>query len=144
MAENKTQKTSASVTGFLNSIPDEKKRQDSFTVLELMKQVTGLEPKMWGTSIVGFGDVHYKYESGREGDMPLVGFSPRKQNLTLYLGGFPQYRDLLDRLGKHKTSVSCLYINRLSDVNFDILKEIVSQYVAHAPKQHNATHTQKW
>jgi len=131
MSENKTQKTNASVIDFLNSIPDEKKRQDCLTVFEIMRQVTGLEPKMWGASIVGFGDVHYKYASGREGDWFKVGFSPRKQNLTLYImDGFPRYQSLLADLGKHKTGVSCLYINKLADVKLDVLREMISQSIA--------------
>jgi len=128
MAENKTQKTTESVTDFINSVPDEKKRQDSFALLEMMKEASRSEPKMWGSSIIGFGDSHYKYESGREGDWFRVGFSPRKQNLTLYLmGGAPKYADQLARLGKHKTGKGCLYINKLSDVNVDVLKEMISQ-----------------
>ena len=130
MAENKTQKNDESVTDFLNNISDEKKRQDSFILLEIMSHITGLEPKMWGTSIIGFGDVHYKYASGREGNWFKVGFSPRKQNLTLYImDGFPKYEALLAQLGKHKTGVSCLYINKLSDVNLEVLKEMISQSV---------------
>jgi hypothetical protein len=136
MSANKTQKTTASVVDFLNNLSDEKKRQDSFTLLELMKQVSGFEPKMWGPSIIGFGDRHYKYESGREGDTILVGFSPRKQNLTLYItGGFPKHADLLGQLGKYKTGKGCLYINKLSDVDLDILKEMISQSVAVVPKE---------
>lgn len=128
MAENKTQKTTASVIDFLNTLTDEKKRQESFTLLELIAQVSGSEAKMWGPTIIGFGDMHYKYASGREGDWFPVGFSPRKQNLTLYLaGGLPQHADLLAKLGKHKTGVGCLYINKLSDINLDILKEIIAQ-----------------
>ena len=136
MAENKTQKNTASIVDFLNNLPDEKKRQDSFTLLELIKQVSGTEPKMWGPSIIGFGDMHYKYESGREGDWFLVGFSPRKQNLTLYItGGFPKYTDLLGQLGKHKTGKGCLYINKLSDVNLEVLKKMISQSITAAPKE---------
>jgi hypothetical protein len=132
MTENKTQKTTASVTDFLNSLPDERKRQDSFVLLELMQQVSGFEPKMWGASIIGFGDKHYKYESGREGDMPQISFSPRKQNLTLYsLGGFPKYDELLAQLGKHKTGGGCLYLNQLSDVNLDVLREMITKSLAH-------------
>lgn len=128
MAENKTQKTAESVNDFLNNLPDEKKRQDSFTILELMKQTSGSEPKMWGPSIIGFGDSHYKYESGREGDWFKVGFSPRKANLTLYImGGLDKYTDQLDRLGKYTTGKGCLYIKKLSDINVDVLKEMVSQ-----------------
>lgn len=130
MTENKTQKTAASVTDFLDNIPDQKKRQDCFTVLALMSEITGLEPKMWGASIVGFGDVHYKYASGREGDWFKVGFSPRKQNLTLYImDGFPKYQELLGKLGKHKTGVSCLYINKLADIDLAVLREMISQSV---------------
>ena len=131
MSENKTQKTNASVTDFLNSIPDERKRQDGFTLLALMSEITGLEPKMWGPSMIGFGDVHYKYESGREGDMFKVGFSPRKQNLTIYItDGFANYQELLAKLGKHKTSVSCLYVNKLADIDLTVLREMVSRSFA--------------
>jgi hypothetical protein len=131
MTENKTQKTDASVTDFLNSLSDEKKRQDSFILLEMMSHITGLAPKMWGASIVGFGDVHYKYASGREGDWFKIGFSPRKQNLTVYMmDGFPKYQDLLAKLGKHKTGVSCLYINRLEQIDLAVLREMISLSVA--------------
>ena len=138
MAENKTQPTDADVEAFLNAVPGERKRADSFAVLEMMKEVTGEEPVMWGPSIVGFGSVHYQYDSGREGDMGLTGFSPRKANLTLYItDGFDKYGDLLARLGKHKTSVSCLYINKLADVDQDVLRELVRRSVEHT----RATHT---
>jgi hypothetical protein len=131
MAENKTQKTDASVTDFLNGVADEQKRRDSFILLDLMSQVTGLEPKMWGPSMIGFGDVHYKYASGREGDMFKVGFSPRKQNLTIYItDGFAHYQELLAKLGKHKTSVSCLYVNKLADIDLAVLREMVSRSFA--------------
>ncbi len=132
MAENKTQKNEQSVDDFLNGVEDEQKRRDSFAVMELMKEVTGEEPAMWGDSIVGFGSYHYRYASGREGDSPLTGFSPRKQNLTLYItSGFEQYEDLLDDLGKFKTGKSCLYLKRLQDVDLDVLRELVRQSVAH-------------
>lgn len=128
MAENKTQKTEASVADFLNNLPDERQRQDSLALLQLFQQVSGAEPKMWGSSIVGFVDAHYKYESGRDVDWFKVGFSPRKQNLTLYItGGFPRHEALLAQLGKHKTGKGCLYINKLSDVNLDVLREIIAQ-----------------
>src|SRR6202162_3807200 len=111
MTENKTTPNDQNVEHFLNAVTDERKRKDSFAILELMKQVTGMEPKMWGSSIVGFGTYHYKYESGREGDMILAGFSPRKQNLTLYnMSGFERLDDLLKKLGKHTTGKGCLYI----------------------------------
>ena len=132
MAELKTKQTDESVTEFLNGVPDEKKRQDSFAILELMTEVTGAEPRMWGESIVGFGSYHYRYASGREGDWFVTGFSPRKQNLTLYImAGFDNYDHLLQNLGKHKTGKSCLYIKRLEDVDLDTLRELVSQSVQH-------------
>ena len=132
MAELKTKRNKGNVEAFLNSVPDEKKRQDSFMVMELMKQVTGKEPEMWGDSIVGFGSYHYKYASGREGDWFITGFSPRKQNLTLYImSGFDEYDQLLNKLGKHSTGKSCLYIKKIEDVDFDMLKELVKKSVEH-------------
>jgi hypothetical protein len=135
MAELKTKINNASVTDFLNKIEDEEKRADSFEILKLMQQVTKQEPKMWGTSIIGFGHVHYIYESGREGDWFITGFSPRKQNLTLYVAGsFNPHADLLEKLGKHKTGVGCLYINKLQDVDVKVLKELIKQSVKAAKK----------
>jgi hypothetical protein len=132
MAENKTQLNDASVTAFLDAVPNERKRQDSYALLDMMREITGEAPVMYGESIVGFGRVHYKYESGREGDMPIVGFSPRKQYLTLYVeSDLPEYKELRDRLGKHKVSKACLYINKLNDVDRDVLREIVRRSVAH-------------
>jgi hypothetical protein len=127
MAELKTQKSDASVDDFLNTTADETKRRDAFVILEMMRQISGSEPKMWGPSIVGFGDRHYRYASGREGDWFVVGFSPRKENLTLYLtfGGLEDI-DLVKKLGKYKTGKGCLYIKRLQDVNLDVLKELIS------------------
>ncbi|OGO30209.1 MAG: hypothetical protein A2Z16_02970 [Chloroflexi bacterium RBG_16_54_18] len=128
MAENKTRLTGLSVNAFIEGVPEEHKRRDSFTILELMKRITGKEPLMWGDSIIGFGSYHYKYESGREGDMPLAGFSPRKQNLTIYiLSGFDNYDRLMGSLGKHKTGKICLYINRLSDVDLTVLEQIIRE-----------------
>jgi hypothetical protein len=122
MAELKTKKTKASVSAFLKQIDDTQKRKDCKTVAKIMKEATGASPKMWGPSIVGFGDSHYKYESGREGDWFLTGFSPRKQNLTLYImNGLAKHGTLLKKLGKHKTGKSCLYINRLEDVDLMLL-----------------------
>ena len=130
MAELKTKRNEGDVEAFLNSVPDEKKRQDSFTVLELMKKVTGKQPEMWGDSIVGFGSYHYKYASGREGDWFVTGFSPRKQNLTLYImAGFDNYDQLLEKLGKYKTGKSCLYIKKIEDIDTDVLMELVRQSV---------------
>lgn len=135
MASNKTVETDHSVEEFLNQVSEEKKRRDSFVILELMKQVTGLEPKMWGDSMVGFGSYHYKYASGREGDYFLVGFSPRKQNLTLYImAGFEAYEELLKNLGRFKTGKSCLYINRIEDIDLAVLRKLVEQSVEHMRK----------
>lgn len=135
MAEIKTKQNDKSVQEFLESVADERKRKDSFALLDLMQEATGKEPKMWGDSIVGFGSYHYKYASGREGDMPLIGFSPRKQNLTLYITAeFERYGDLLSKLGKHKTSKACLYINRLEQVDMDVLRELVNQSIDHMTK----------
>ena len=129
-AEVKTKVNEASVEGFLNSVADEQKRKDCFEILKLMKQVTKETPKMWGSSIVGFGSYHYKGASGREGDWMLTGFSPRKQNLTLYLmHGFDVHKDLLKKLGKYKTSMGCLYIRKLEDVDKKVLKELVAASV---------------
>lgn len=132
MAELKTKLNDQNVEEFLKGISDEKKRQDCFTLLQLMRQVTQAEPKMWGSSIVGFGNYHYKYASGREGDWFLTGFSPRKQNLTLYImAGFEQYEELLKRLGKHTTGKSCLYIKRIEDIDLPALKTLIEQSVKH-------------
>ena len=126
MAELKTKETKASVEKFLNTVTDVKKREDSFKILEMMKQITKEEPKMWGPSIVGFGSYHYKYDSGHEGDICIAGFSPRKQNLTIYIvPGFEKYSELMKKLGKYKTGVSCLYIKKLEDVDMKVLKELV-------------------
>lgn len=137
-AKNKTTPTEQSVEQFLNAIEDEQKRQDSFALVELMQQVTGLEPKMWGSSIVGFGKYHYKYESGREGESAIVGFSPRKQNLTLYSMGavFDASPELMEKLGKYTTGSSCLYIKKLADVDLPTLKQLVEQSVDFVRQNH--------
>ena len=127
-AELKTKVNDASVTDFLNSVEDEQKRKDTFEILRIMKQITKEEPKMWGSSIVGFGTYHYKYESGREGDSAMIGFSPRKQNITLYIvPGFERYQGLMKKLGKHSTGKSCLYIKRLGDVDVEVLKQLITE-----------------
>ena len=137
MAELKTKVNDASVVKFLRGITDEAKREDSYHLLEMMKKATKAEPKMWGTSIIGFGDYHYKYESGREGDYFLSGFSPRKQNLTLYiLGGFDGHEELLNKLGKYSLGKGCLYIKKLEDVDTKVLKELVTRSVKKAAKDH--------
>lgn len=132
MAELKTQPTNQDVVAFINTIADEKKRQDSFILLEMMRQITQAEPVMWGDSIVGFGRYHYHYASGRQADWPLTGFSPRKQNLTLYImSGFDQYEKLLEKLGKHTTGKACLYIKRLENIDLATLEELVRLSVQH-------------
>jgi hypothetical protein len=125
MAELKTKLNDASVTDFLNGVKDEKKRADSFEILKMMQQITKQEPKMWGSSIIGFGNTHLKYESGRELDWFVIGFSPRKQDLTLYGLGNWMESDLMKKLGKHKTGKGCLYINKLKDVDAKALKELI-------------------
>jgi hypothetical protein len=128
MAELKTRVTNASVDKFLRGIKDEKRRADCYQIMEIMKKVTKAEPKMWGTSIVGFGDYHYKYATGRENDWFLTGFSPRVQSLTLYMmGGFDNA--VLKKLGKHKTGKGCLYINKLEDVDVKVLNELITRSV---------------
>ncbi len=139
MAEVKTKKNDQSVEEFLDRVGDAKKREDSYKILNLMKQVTGEKPVMWGDSMIGFGSYHYKYESGREGDWFLTGFSPRKQNLTLYImSGFSKYDDLMQKLGTYKTGKACLYIKTLDDVDTEVLKELVTlsvKYIAGAYKK---------
>ena len=133
MAEMKTIQTEASVEDFLNLIENDQKREDCFEIVKMMKQVTKKEPKMWGPSIIGFGSYHYKYESGREGDSPQIGFSPRKQNITLYiLSGSDHENLLLQKLGKHSTSKVCLYIKRLADVDKKVLQELIKESFAKA------------
>ncbi|MBK6791370.1 MAG: DUF1801 domain-containing protein [Anaerolineales bacterium] len=138
MAKNvelKTKLNDASVEDFINAVEDETIRADCFEIAKLMKQVTKAEPKMWGSSIVGFGSYHYKGASGREGDWMLVGFSPRKQNLTLYImAGFDGYPELLKKLGKFSTGKSCLYIKKLADVDKKVLKELVGESVQYMKK----------
>lgn len=135
-AEVKTKVNEASVTDFLNSVEDEQKRKDSFEVLKLMKQISKEDAKMWGSSIVGFGSYHYKGASGREGDWMLIGFSPRKQNITLYImPGFERYPTLMKKLGKYSTGKSCLYIKKLSDVDVAVLKELMAESLKVMKKQ---------
>ncbi len=132
MAELKTQKNDQSVTAFLEAIPDERKRQDSKQIVELMQLASGAEPSMWGGNIIGFGAVHLKYASGRELDWFPVGFSPRKQNLTLYImSGFDEYDALLSKLGKYKMGKACIYINKLADVNLSVLSDLIKASVNH-------------
>ena len=138
MASPKTQPTDADVGAFLDAIEDPQRREDSRAVCRLMTDETGERPRMWGESIVGFGSYHYAYASGREGDWMALGFSPRKANLTLYLmDGFTGYEDLLSRLGKHTTGRSCLYVKRLTDVDVEVLREMVRQSYRHTTAQNS-------
>ncbi len=130
MADNKTTKTGASVTEFLRSIENPQMRADAKKVASIMRRVTGKRAKMWGSSIVGYGTYHYKYDSGREGDFMVTGYSPRKQALTVYvMPGFSKFAPLMKKLGKYKTGKSCLYIKRLSEVNEDVLEQLIDQSV---------------
>ena len=134
MAKNelKTRANDASVKDFIRRVEPPAKRRDCENLLAMMRKTTKSKPRMWGDSIIGFGQYHYKYKSGREGDWFLSGFSPRKQNLTVYVtcGGFSRYQDLLDRLGKHKTSVGCLYIKNLAEVDAAVLQELIARAMA--------------
>lgn len=130
MAELKTKKTEASVDDFLNGVKDEATKKDCLEIVKLMKQATKADPKMWGSSIVGFGTQHLKYASGRELDWMVIGFSPRKQNLTLYIpGSLESYAELLKKLGKHTTGKGCLYVKSLKDVDAKVLKELIQRSV---------------
>lgn len=132
MAENKTKETDESVQAYLETVEDARKRADCYRLLELMQAITGAEPRMWGSSMVGFGTYHYKYASGREGDSMLTGFAPRKQNLTLYImAGFDQYESLLSQLGKYTTGKSCLYVKKLDDVDMPTLRTLIERSVEH-------------
>lgn len=136
-AQNKTAANDASVEAFLAAVPDPQRRADAQAIDALMRKATGCEPKMWGGAIVGYGEYHYVYDSGREGDMAMVGFSPRKQNLVLYIvPGFKDYEPLMKRLGKHKTGKSCLYLNKLADVDAAVLEKLVAASVAAMRKKH--------
>jgi len=135
MAELKTKKNKKSVAAFLRSIADDGKRKDAETIMKMMNRITKEAPTMWGDSIVGFGSYHYVYDSGREGDWFVTGFSPRKRNLTLYImSGFKRHDTLMKKLGKYKTGKSCLYINMLDDIDTNVLEELVKESVRHMRK----------
>lgn len=137
MAELKTQPTRASVTEFLAGIDDRQQRADAKKVAAMMRRATGKRAKMWGASIVGYGSYHYRYASGREGDFILTGFSPRKQALTVYImPGFSSFKKLMEKLGKHKTGKSCLYIKRLSDIDEKVLEKLIDKSVRHMRKRY--------
>ena len=137
MAENKTKPTKLSVTAFISSIDDKQKRADVKKVAALMRKATGARAKMWGANIVGFGQYHYKYDSGREGDFMLVGFSPRKQALTIYIiAGFTRFAPLMKKLGRYKTGKSCLYVRRLSDIDEAVLDRLIQDSVKYMRKNY--------
>ncbi len=137
MAKNKTIETENSVADFLTTITDEKKRTDCSTIIDLITKQTGLEPKMWGSSIVGFGSYHYIYDSGRMGDAPLVGIAARVNAITLYLGSnFDNRDELLSQFGKHKSSKGCIYVQKLEDIDIHVLMEMVKNSIEHR-QQHN-------
>ena len=130
MSQVKTTQNEADVSAFLDAVENPRRRADARQVLDLIQGVTGEPPKMWGTSIVGFGSFHYRYASGREGDWPVVGFSPRKQNLVIYImPGFSDYGEILGKLGKFRTGKSCLYVNKLDDLNIGLLEQLVRESV---------------
>ena len=144
MAKNKTTETNSSVTEFVNKVENEVKRNDSFKLIEIFKSITGFEPKMWGPTIIGFGNYHYKYQSGHEGDAPLAGFSPRKDSLVLYFAPEFENREvLLSQLGKHRSSKSCVYVKKLGDIDIKILEIMIVNSMTYATKlypsksQHN-------
>lgn len=137
MSELKTKANKKSVDRFLNSIKHEKRKTDSFELLEIFETITNKKACMWGDSIIGFGSYHYKYASGREGDWPVTGFSPGKQKLSIYvMPGFSKYQNLMDKLGKYKTGKSCLYINKLEDVDMKILKKLLAKSISDMKKNY--------
>lgn len=136
MSENKTKLTKVNVNDFVNQIEDPVQKEDTLKIIHVMQEITGEEPKLWGDSIIGFGEYRYKYASGREGDWFLTGVSPRKNNTSLYLSyGYENHTDLMDKLGKYKTGKACLYIKKLEDVNEAILKELISRSAEEVKKR---------
>ncbi len=137
MSELKTKMNESDIVAFLNGVDNEERRKDCFILLELFEKWTNEMPKMWGASIIGFGSYHYKYDSGREGDWFLTGFSPRKQNLTIYItAGFQEYDEIMKNLGKYSTGSSCLYVKKLSDIDIEKLKTLVEKSVAYMKKRY--------
>jgi Domain of unknown function (DU1801) len=137
MAKNKTVETEMSVAKFLQSLDDEARKQDCLLLADIIQKTTGFSSKMWGTAIVGFGSYHYRYDSGREGDAPLVGFSPRKEAIALYLSGtFNQREELLQKFGKHKSGKACIYVKKLSDIDVEILKQMLVNSVKETKRKY--------
>jgi hypothetical protein len=144
MAEAKTKKTGVSVESFLDKVADERQRADAYTVLELMKSITGLPPKMWGPSMIGFGEYHYKYESGHEGDCFMMGFAPRKGTLSLYfMAGLDAYAKLLAKLGKHTTGKTCLYVKKLEDIDLKVLRTMIEKAYSHTNGRQGSNSNEK-
>lgn len=140
MAENKTKPTGADVGAFLDAVPNEQRRADAREVCAMMKRISGEKPVLWGPTIVGFGTCRYRHDSGREGEMPLIGFSPRASELVLYLSDdYSRHQALMDRLGKHRTGKSCLYIRKLSDVDERVLEALSVEALDHARKKYPET-----
>jgi hypothetical protein len=138
MSENKTRPTNASVSDFINAVENDTRRKDAHVLLGIMEELTGEPAVMWGNSIIGFGRYHYKYDSGREGDMILTGFSPRKSNLSLYVGTKAERNNMyLEKLGKHKTGSSCLYVNKLADIDLEVLKDLIKSNYEYVKKKYN-------
>ena len=138
MAENKTKPTKVSISKYLDALPDEAKRADSKALIKLMQQLSGETPKLWGSSIIGFGSIHYKYESGREGDMPVAAFSPRKPAIVIYgMNNFPEAQGLAAKLGKCKLEGSCLHIKRLADIDLQILESMLVKSVSATRQKHS-------
>jgi hypothetical protein len=137
MAKNKTTETKASVKSFLSTIKDEKRRSDCAAIVNLMKEQTGHEPKMWGTAIIGIGSYHYKYESGREGDAPMAGLASRANGIVLYLASEPEEKEtLLKKLGKHKVGGGCVYINKLEDIDTTVLSKLIKNSIKYYQKKY--------
>ena|SRR6218665_3694540 len=136
-AAPKTVENEDSVSDFINSVPGDQKKMDSLKIIDLMKKASGYEPKMWGPAIIGFGSVHYKYDSGHEGDMPVIGFSPRKAALSLYLDAdFEKREELLKKFGKFKVSKACIYVNKLADIDEEVLKTMIANSVKHTKNKY--------
>ncbi|MEO0897871.1 MAG: DUF1801 domain-containing protein [Bacteroidota bacterium] len=139
MSKLKTAPNDQSVEAFLNTVQQDQKRRDAFELLALMEELTGEKPRMWGNSIVGFGSYHYKYDSGREGEWFLTGFSPRKTSFTLYvMSGLESVEEKLEKLGKHKQGKSCLYVNKLADIDLTVLEDMIKDSIAHLKHRYGA------
>lgn len=135
--EQKTKETDASVVEFIESVDSPKKREDAYKLLQIFEETSGFEAKMWGPSIIGFGSYHYKYETGHEGDAPLVGFSPRKAKISLYFAtGDTERENLLEKFGKHTTGKACIYINKLADVDIEVLRSLITQSIRFLQKMY--------